>query len=117
MSKFQTFDPKNLSTREMHLYLLSGIGPRPIALASTIDQEGQVNLSPFSFFNVFSANPPVMIFSPSRRGRDRSLKHTYEYIIDIPEVVVNTVTYPMVQQVSLSSSEYDKVETTYHQTL
>ncbi len=107
-SDFLTLDPKELTTRQMHLYLLSSVAPRPIALASTVDQDGNVNLSPFSFFNVFSANPPIMIFSPAKRGRDSSDKHTYLNIKEIPEVAINIVTYQMVQQVSLSSTEYKK---------
>ncbi len=90
----------------MHSYLLSAVVPRPIALASTVDQDGNVNLSPFSYFNVFSTNPPVMIFSPSRRGRDSSTKHTYENVRAVAEVVVNIVNYRIVEQVSLASSEY-----------
>ena len=81
--------------------------PRPIALASTIDLEGNVNLSPFSFFNVFSANPPVLIFSPARRGRNNTTKHTYENARETKEVVINTVNYDIVEQMSLSSTEYD----------
>ena len=110
MSEHKTIsiDPKDLSVRQCHLHLLAAVAPRPIALASTIDASGQVNLSPFSFFNVFSANPPVMIFSPSRRGRDNTEKHTYQNLLEVPEVSINVVTFPMVEQVSLSSTEYDK---------
>ncbi|MFT6941522.1 MAG: flavin reductase (DIM6/NTAB) family NADH-FMN oxidoreductase RutF, partial [Cyclobacteriaceae bacterium] len=82
--------------------------PRPIAFASTIDRKGNVNLSPFSFFNVFSANPPILVFSPSRRGRDNTTKHTYENIKEVPEVTINIVNYPMVEQMSLASTEYAK---------
>ena len=74
----KTIDPNSITTPELHKILLTAVAPRPIALASTIDTEGNVNLSPFSFFNVFSANPPILIFSPARRGRDNSTKHTYE---------------------------------------
>lgn len=100
--------PKDLSTKQMHAYLLGAIAPRPIAFASTVDKEGNVNLSPFSFFNVFSANPPIVVFSPARRGRDNTTKHTYENILEVPEVVINIVNYDMVQQASLASTEYAK---------
>lgn len=92
----------------MHAYLLGAVSPRPIAFASTVDKEGNVNLSPFSFFNVFSANPPVLVFSPARRGRDNTTKHTYENILEVKEVVINIVSYDMVQQASLASTEYPK---------
>lgn len=108
MNKITTIDPKKISVPRLHGYLLAAVAPRPIALASTVDKQGRVNLSPFSFFNVFSANPPVMIFSPARRGTDNTTKHTYENVREVPEVVVNIVTYPIVQQVSLASSEYPK---------
>lgn len=103
-----TIDPKEISVPELHGHLLSAVAPRPIAFASTVDKEGNVNLSPFSFFNVFSANPPVMIFSPARRGRDNTTKHTLENVKEHAEVVVNVVSYDMVQQMSLSSTEYEK---------
>ncbi len=108
MKKTVTIDPNSISTQSLHGYLLAAVAPRPIALASTIDKDGNVNLSPFSFFNVFSANPPIMIFSPARRARDNTTKHTYENIKAVPEVVINIVNFPMVEQVSLSSTEYDK---------
>lgn len=92
----------------MHAYLLGAVIPRPIAFASTIDKEGNVNLSPFSFFNCFGANPPILVFSPSRRGRDNTTKHTYENVKEVPEVVINIVNYNMVEQVSLSSCEFPK---------
>ena len=98
--------PSDLPVPKLHAYLLSSVGPRPIALASTVDAEGRRNLSPFSFFNVFSANPPVLIFSPARRGRDNTTKHTYENVKTISEVCINVVNYDMVQQVSLASTEY-----------
>ena len=91
----------------MHQYLLGSVGPRPIAMASTVDAEGNRNLSPFSFFNVFSANPPVLIFSPARRGRNNTTKDTYHNCKDTREVVINVVNFDMVQQTSLSSTEYD----------
>ncbi len=100
--------PQELTTQKLHGYLLGAVSPRPIAFASTINADGQVNLSPFSFFNVFSANPPVMIFSPARRVKDNTTKHTLENVLKIPEVVINIVSHDMVQQMSLSSSEYAK---------
>jgi flavin reductase (DIM6/NTAB) family NADH-FMN oxidoreductase RutF len=103
-----SIDPKDLSTGKLHSYLLGAVTPRPIAFASTIDKKGKVNLSPFSFFNVFSANPPILIFSPARRGRDNTNKHTYENVLEVKEVVINIVNYAMVQQMSLSSTEYPK---------
>lgn len=103
-----SFEPKDLSTQKLHSYLLSAVSPRPIALASTVDKDGCPNLSPFSFFNVFSSNPPILIFSPSRRVRDNSKKHTLENAEAVREVVINVVNYDMVQQVSLSSTEYAK---------
>ncbi len=105
---FKHIDPSELSGGELHGLLLSAVAPRPICFASTIDQAGNVNLSPFSFFNVFSANPPVMIFSPARRGKDNTTKHTFQNVKDVPEVVINIVNYPIVEQMSLSSTEYDK---------
>lgn len=103
-----SFDPKDLSTGRLHGYLLSAVAPRPIAFASTMDADGNPNLSPFSFFNVFSANPPIMIFSPARRVRDNSVKHTLENVEATKEVVINVVNYDIVQQMSLSSTEYGK---------
>ena len=105
---FHTFDPSKLTVPEMHGYLQSAVAPRPIAFASTVDKEGKVNLSPFSFFNVFSTNPPILIFSPARRGRDNTTKHTYENIKEVPEVCISIVNYAMVEQMSLASTEYDK---------
>ena len=92
----------------MHGYLLGAVAPRPIAFASTIDKYGNVNLSPFSFFNCFGANPPILVFSPARRGRDNTTKHSYENVLEVPEVVINVVNYSMVQQMSLASTEYPK---------
>lgn len=108
LSTMITIDPKEVSTGVLHGYLLSAVAPRPIAFASTIDNDGNVNLSPFSFFNVFSANPPILIFSPARRVRDNTIKHTLENVAATKEVVVNIVDYAMVQQMSLSSTEYAK---------
>lgn len=101
-------NPKEVPVGKMHSYLLGAVVPRPIAFASTIDKEGNVNLSPFSFFNCFGANPPILIFSPARRGRDNTTKHSYENVMDVPEVVINIVNYSMVQQASLASVEYPK---------
>jgi len=99
-------NPKDISVGKLHGYLLGAVGPRPIAFASTIDEAGNPNLSPFSFFNVFSANPPILIFSPARRGRDNTTKHTFENVKVVKEVVINVVTYDIVEQMSLSSTEY-----------
>jgi len=99
---------KDLKPAEKQYYLQHIIAPRPICFASTIDKAGNVNLSPFSFFNIFSSNPPVLIFSPARRGRDNTTKHTLENVLEVPEVVINMVTFDMVQQMSLSSCEFPK---------
>ncbi|MGB0427475.1 MAG: flavin reductase family protein [Flavobacteriales bacterium] len=104
----QNLDPKSTTTKHLHGLLLGAIGPRPIALVSSMDKAGHPNLSPFSFFNIFSANPPVLIFSPARRVRDNTTKHTLENALEHPEVVVNLVNYNMVDQCSLSSTEYEK---------
>jgi len=101
-------DPKELPVSTVHSYLLGAVAPRPIAFASTIDTTGNVNLSPFSFFNCFGANPPILIFSPARRGRDNTTKHSYENVLEVPEVVISMVSYAMVQQTSLASTEYPK---------
>ncbi|TRZ75302.1 MAG: flavin reductase family protein [Chitinophagaceae bacterium] len=103
-----TLDTDQLSTQEIQQYLQYAIAPRPICFASTIDLEGNVNLSPFSFFNLFSMNPPVCIFSPSRRVRDNTTKHTLENIRKVPECVINIVNYEMVHQISLASCDYPK---------
>lgn len=100
--------PGEIKTGELHAYLLGAIAPRPICFASTVDEDGQPNLSPFSFFNVFGSNPPTLIFSPSRRVRDNTVKHTLENIYATKEVVINVVNYAMVQQASLASCEYPK---------
>ena len=102
------FDLKDLKPSEKQYYLQHVIAPRPICFASTIDKAGHVNLSPFSFFNMFSSNPPIVIFSPARRVRDNTIKHTLENVQEVPEVVINMVTYAMVQQTSLASTEYPK---------
>jgi flavin reductase (DIM6/NTAB) family NADH-FMN oxidoreductase RutF len=102
------FDLSQLTTAEKQYYLQHLVGPRPICFASTIDGEGSVNLSPFSFFNMFSSNPPIVIFSPSRRVRDNTTKHSLQNVMEVPEVVINIVSYAMVQQASLASCEYPK---------
>ena len=99
-------NPEELPVPKLHQYLLGSIGPRPIALASTLDADGNPNLSPFSFFNVFSANPPILIFSPARRGRNNTTKDTYHNCKNTGEVVINVVNYDIVQQVSLASCDY-----------
>ena len=101
-----SINPKEIPTGKLHGYLLGAVAPRPIAFASTIDEKGTPNLSPFSFFNVFGSNPPTMIFSPARRVRDNTTKHTLQNVEKIKEVVINVVNFDIVQQMSLSSSEY-----------
>jgi len=103
-----TIDVSELSPAQLQNYLQYAIAPRPICFASTIDLAGNINLSPFSFFNMFSTNPPLCIFSPARRVRDNTTKHTLENILEVKECVINIVNYPMVQQMSLSSTEYAK---------
>ncbi|RMF01093.1 MAG: flavin reductase family protein, partial [Bacteroidetes bacterium] len=105
---YQTFDPTALSQPDLHAYLLAAIGPRPIAFASTVDREGRRNLAPFSFFNVFSSNPPIVVFSPARSGRDNTTKHTLDNVLEVPEVVINIVNYALVEQMSLASTAYPK---------
>lgn len=102
----KSINPKEIEIPKLHRYLLGSIGPRPIAFASTIDSKGNINLAPFSFFNVFSANPPIMIFSPARSGRTNESKDTYNNVKEVPEVVINVVTHEMVHQMSLASSPY-----------
>ena len=106
MSDYLQITPGEIKTKFLHSYLLGAVAPRPIAFASTISPDGTPNLAPFSFFNVFSANPPILIFSPARRVRDNTTKHTLENIIRIPEVVVNVVSHAMVEQMNLASTEY-----------
>ena len=101
-----TIDPKSISTAQLQGYLQGSVGPRPIAFASTMDANGNANVSPFSFFNVFSANPPILIFSPARRVRDNTIKHTLINAEETKEVVINVVNYDIVQQISLASTEY-----------
>jgi len=103
-----SIDPTAIPLPQLHQYLLGAVTPRPIAFASTVDKEGNVNLSPFSFFNCFGYNPPLLIFSPSRKGRDNTTKHSFENVLEVPEVVINLVNYNMVQQASLASVEYPR---------
>ena len=105
---FITFDLSELKPAEKQYWLQHVIAPRPICFASTIDKAGSINLSPFSFFNIFSTSPPVVIFSPARRVRDNSIKHTLQNLVEVPEVVINIVTYDMVQQTSLTSCDYPR---------
>ncbi len=110
MAEMISIIPSATDIPKLHGYLLGSIGPRPIAFVSTVDEEGRPNLSPFSFFNVFSANPPILIFSPARRVRDNTTKHTLDNVIKLKEAVINVVNYDMVQQMSLSSTEFKKGE-------
>ena len=110
MGKMVSILPAEIATAKLHSYLLGAVAPRPIAFASTVDEKGRPNLSPFSFFNVFSANPPILIFSPARRVRDNTTKHTLENVLRTKEVVINVVDYNMVQQMSLASTEYGEGE-------
>ncbi|MES2560914.1 MAG: flavin reductase family protein [Bacteroidota bacterium] len=104
----RTIGPKDKPLAEFHNMLLTAIAPRPICFASTIDKDGNPNLSPFSFFNLFGSNPTTLIFSPARRVRDNTIKHTLENVLETGEVVINVVNYAMVQQMSLASCEYPK---------
>lgn len=104
----KTFYPKDLSTVEVQNLLQGAVTPRPIAFASTVDKSGNANLSPFSFFNMFSANPPILIFSPSRKVRDNSAKHTLQNVLEVPEVVIHIMGFDRVEQMSLASTEYAK---------
>ena len=108
-----SFTPKDLTVAKMHHYLLGAIGPRPISFASKIDGDGQANLAPFSFFNVFSANPPILIFSPARSGRTNTTKDTYNNVKAHPEVVINVVNFDIVEQMSLASSPYPAGESEF----
>ncbi|MDQ1097261.1 MULTISPECIES: flavin reductase family protein [Chryseobacterium] len=103
----KTVIPSELSPVQLQTIMQTAVSPRPIALASTVDRNGNSNLSPFSFFNMFSTVPPVLIFSPSRRVRDNTTKHTLENILEVAEVVIGTVNFPIVQQISLASTEYE----------
>ena len=106
-------DGKNVTIPEFHRLMLAAIAPRPIAFASTIDKEGNPNLSHFSFFNAFGSNPPTLVFSPSRRGRNNTTKNTFDNLKEVPEVVINVVTYNMVEQMELQDSQ----ATSYKQTV
>ncbi|MEL6276289.1 MAG: flavin reductase family protein [Bacteroidota bacterium] len=105
---YRSFSPGELSIGQLHGCLLTGIAPRPIAFVSTIDKAGNANLSPFSFFNIFGSNPPTLVFSPARRVRDNTTKHTLDNVLKVAECVVNIVDFAMVEQMSLASTEYDK---------
>ncbi|MDH6252720.1 flavin reductase (DIM6/NTAB) family NADH-FMN oxidoreductase RutF [Chryseobacterium sp. H1D6B] len=103
----KTVIPSEISPVQLQTIMQTAVSPRPIALASTVDKNGVINLSPFSFFNMFSTVPPILIFSPSRRVRDNTTKHTLENVLEVPEVVIGTVNFPIVQQISLASTEYE----------
>ncbi|TVZ52770.1 flavin reductase family protein [Dokdonia sp. Hel_I_53] len=103
-----TIDPKEIPVSQLFGHLTGAVGPRPIAFASTVDKDGNVNLAPFSFFNVFGANPPILVYSPSRSGRDNTTKNTLDNVLEVSECTVNIVNYAMVQQMSLASTAYDK---------
>jgi len=102
----KTVLPSEITPVQLQTIMQTAVSPRPIALASTVDKDGNSNLSPFSFFNMFSTVPPILIFSPSRRVRDNTTKHTLENVLAVPEVVIGTVNFPIVQQISLASTEY-----------
>ncbi len=104
--EFVVINPGEVPTKVLHSHLLAAVGPRPIGFASTINRDGLSNLSPFSFFNVFSANPPIAIFSPARRVKDNTRKHTLENVYQVPEVVINVVSFDIVEQMNLSSGEF-----------
>lgn len=104
----KTITPSDISPVQLQTVMQTAISPRPIALASTVDENGNPNLSPFSFFNMFSTVPPILVFSPSRRVRDNTTKHTLENVLKIPQVVIGTVNFPIVQQISLASTEYEE---------
>lgn len=108
VTTYTSFDPANMGQPQLHGLMLGLIAPRPIAFVSTVDANGQVNLSPFSFFNAFGSAPPVIVFSPARRGRDNTIKHTLENVQATGECVVNVVSFEMVEQMSLASCEYDR---------
>lgn len=103
----KTVIPSEITSVQLQTIMQTAVSPRPIALASTVDKDGNSNLSPFSFFNMFSTVPPILIFSPSRRVRDNTTKHTLENVLEVPEVVIGTVNFPIVQQISLASTEYE----------
>ena len=103
-----TVNPSEIPIPKLHQYLLGAIGPRPICFASTIDKAGRPNLAPFSFFNVFSANPPIVVFAPNNSGRDGTPKHTWLNVLEVPEVVVNIVDYAMVQQMNVAAAPWER---------
>lgn len=107
-NQYRTYNPDELKVMDLQALMQGAVAPRPVCFASTVNKEGEVNLSPFSFFNMFSTKPPVLIFSPARRGRDNTTKHTLENVLEVPEVCINVVNYAMVQQASLASTEYGK---------
>jgi len=107
-NEYISFNPGETAIPEFHGLMLGAVAPRPIALASTIDSDGRPNLSPFSFFNAFGANPPVLIFSPSRRGKDNTTKHSYENVKEVPEAVINVVNFDMVNQMNEASADYPR---------
>ncbi|GAA4006832.1 flavin reductase family protein [Hymenobacter fastidiosus] len=107
-ASFRTIDPAHLKPSELHPFLVGAIAPRPVAFASTISADGSVNLSPYSFFNCFGSNPPILVFSPANRVRDNSQKHTLQNVREVPEVVIHICDYAMVEQMSLASTEYEK---------
>ena len=106
MPKTESFRPSEWALRDTHQLLLGAVSPRPIAFVSTLDAQGHPNLAPFSWFNVVSAKPPILVFSPARRGRDNTTKHTYDNLTQLGECTVNVVSYPMTQQMVLTSTEY-----------
>ena len=103
-----TVNPSEIPIPKLHQYLLGAIGPRPICFASTIDKAGRPNLAPFSFFNVFSANPPIVVFAPNNSGRDGTPKHTWLNVLEVPEVAVNIVDYAMVQQMNVAAAPWER---------
>ncbi|UOQ51439.1 flavin reductase family protein [Hymenobacter cellulosivorans] len=107
-ASFRTIDPAVIKPSELHPFLVGAVAPRPVAFASTISADGSVNLSPYSFFNCFGSNPPILVFSPANRVRDNSQKHTLQNVREVPEVVIHICDYAMVEQMSLASTEYEK---------
>ncbi|HEX8330910.1 MAG TPA: flavin reductase family protein [Hymenobacter sp.] len=105
---FHSLTPTDLTPAQWHPFMVGAVAPRPVAFASTVDAEGRVNLSPYSFFNAFSSNPPILVFSPANRVRDNSQKHTLQNVREVPEVVINICDYALVEQMSLASTEYEK---------
>ncbi len=108
MNSWKTIYPQETHVSAFHAYMLAAVGPRPIAFVSTIDKQGIPNLAPFSFFNAFGSRPPVLVFSPARRGRENTTKHTLENVEEVPECVINMVTFSMAEQMNLASTEFDK---------